>query len=415
MSADCRTDLPAFTRRAAIRVARAVQHAPLVVTLAFMAHTPPVPAAVFDVNATIDAVDAVPGDGVCASAAAGCTLRAAIQEANALPGSDLIHLPAERFRVLIPGVGEDAGATGDLDITDDVSVIGAGSGLTIVDGKRRDRVFDIAGAGSPTVSISGVTIKGGKPPDGSNGGGVRNAGALALQDVVFRGNSTRGMFNYGAGLFAASGVVQLTDVSFIGNIAAEIGHGGGLAAFADATLELVNVTFAANRAAVGAGISNAGTIEMTNVTLFNNRARAYGGGIHNRGAATLTNVTLANNHGAALTSCCDSQTFIKNTIVQGRPGGPTCSITPFGMISLGYNTDSDTTCPFTAVGDQSGVDARLDRRPRENGGITRTIALLPGSPAIDSADSGDCPPTDQRGVTRPQGNGCDRGAYEVIP
>jgi hypothetical protein len=48
----------------------------------------------------------------------------------------------------------------------------------------------------------------------------------------------------------------------------------------------------------------------------------------------------------------------------------------------------------------------------DNGGPTRTHRLLPGSPAIDAASTPDCPPTDQRGVPRPQGAGCDIGSFE---
>ena len=57
---------------------------------------------------------------------------------------------------------------------------------------------------------------------------------------------------------------------------------------------------------------------------------------------------------------------------------------------------------------------------QENGGFTATIALLAGSPAIDAIPAADCTDqngnaitTDQRGVARPQGNGCDIGAFEV--
>ena len=48
----------------------------------------------------------------------------------------------------------------------------------------------------------------------------------------------------------------------------------------------------------------------------------------------------------------------------------------------------------------------------DNGGPTLTHALLAGSPAINAASAQDCPPTDQRGVARPQGAACDIGSYE---
>src|SRR5207237_5592436 len=69
-------------------------------------------AATFDVDNTADAVDAAPGDGHCATAATGCTLRAAIQEANAFAGSDVINLPAGVYLLTIAGAAEDLAATG---------------------------------------------------------------------------------------------------------------------------------------------------------------------------------------------------------------------------------------------------------------------------------------------------------------
>ena len=69
---------------------------------------------------------AAPGDGICASALGDCTLRAAIQETNALAGPDEIRAPAGVYGISIPGRGEDGAATGDLDITDDLDLAGAG-------------------------------------------------------------------------------------------------------------------------------------------------------------------------------------------------------------------------------------------------------------------------------------------------
>ena len=89
----------------------------------------PVPAvqagSTFVVDSTADEPDATPGDGVCASTPSGkCTLRAAIMEANALPGADSVVLPSGTYTTQIGGstaYGEDAGAKGDLDITDDLT------------------------------------------------------------------------------------------------------------------------------------------------------------------------------------------------------------------------------------------------------------------------------------------------------
>src|ERR687895_668259 len=86
------------------------------------------------VNDTADRPDRSIGNGVCATAANTCTLRAAIQESNALLGQDTITLPPGTYELENPSVNEDSQTTGDHDITDSVTIVGAGAGATIVDG-----------------------------------------------------------------------------------------------------------------------------------------------------------------------------------------------------------------------------------------------------------------------------------------
>ena len=131
------------------------------------------------VNGTIDAVDVNPGDGFCDDGTGFCSLRAAIMEANALPGPDTLEIPEGTFVLGITGTGEDAAATGDLDITDDLTIIGAGMDLTIIDGGGNDRVFHIVGA--ITVDIDGMKIQNGVAV-GAAGGGVLNEGSLTLSN-----------------------------------------------------------------------------------------------------------------------------------------------------------------------------------------------------------------------------------------
>jgi hypothetical protein len=82
--------------------------------------------------------------------------------------------------------------------------------------------------------------------------------------------------------------------------------------------------------------------------------------------------------------------------------------------STGHNLDSDGSCFLTATGDLPKRDPLLGALT-DNGGPTDTQALLPGSPAIDAGSADGCPQHDQRGVARPQGAGCDIGAYERVP
>ena len=80
----------------------------------------------FTVNNTADKVDANLGDGLCADDIGNCTLRAAIQEANSLVGANIINVSAGTYVLTIQGVEENAAATGDLDIIDDLTIIGEG-------------------------------------------------------------------------------------------------------------------------------------------------------------------------------------------------------------------------------------------------------------------------------------------------
>src|SRR3989475_13249530 len=114
-------------------------------------------AASYTVNSTIDAVDANPGDGVCADATGACTLRAAVMEANALPQVYTVTLGEGTYLLTIPGRLEDAAATGDLDIAKATTITGAGPDKTIVDGGALDRVFETFGFAF-SVRIEGLTI-----------------------------------------------------------------------------------------------------------------------------------------------------------------------------------------------------------------------------------------------------------------
>src|SRR4051794_8181458 len=100
---------------------------------ATVAHAP-----TFALDSRADAVDTTPGDGICATAAlpsegVRCTLRAAIQEANALAGADLISLPPGTYLITLLGNADDAGVTGDLDVTSEITIVGAGRSASIID------------------------------------------------------------------------------------------------------------------------------------------------------------------------------------------------------------------------------------------------------------------------------------------
>jgi CSLREA domain-containing protein len=102
----------------------------------------------FTVNTTLDAVDADPGDGLCAAAQGKCSLRAAIMESNAHPGSDRVFLGAATDPLTIAGADEDECLTGDLDILDTIKISGEGADVTTIDVNDIDRVIQTIGLSS---------------------------------------------------------------------------------------------------------------------------------------------------------------------------------------------------------------------------------------------------------------------------
>ena len=126
----------------------------------------PAAAVTFTVDSAVDAVDILPGDGVCADLFGECTLRAAVQETNALAGADEIVLPACTYLLTRVGIEQEALA-GDLDVSDALTITGAGAATTIVDGDDTNGVFDVR---SGSLAMSGTTVRRGLQENGRAGG-----------------------------------------------------------------------------------------------------------------------------------------------------------------------------------------------------------------------------------------------------
>lgn len=245
----------------------------------------------FTVNAFIDVVDAAPGDGVCQTATAGqCTLRAAIQEANALPGADTITLPAGTYPLSIPGTYEDAGATGDLDITDALTVAGTNVYQTFIDGSRLDRVLDVRA----DATVSGVTIR-----DGDSdccGGGVATRASLTLIAADVSDNIS----GAGAGVYNR-GSLSITNSSIRRNrtVVGGVSLGGGILNEASASLVVTDSVISDNTTdGYGGGVVNSTGAKMDIVTTFierNSSLQSDGAGIYNNGDATIRGSRIAEN------------------------------------------------------------------------------------------------------------------------
>jgi predicted outer membrane repeat protein len=321
-----------------------------------------------------------------------CALREAVIAANAASGPDSIVLPGGTYQLSIPGPVESSSFTGDLNVREDLEILGDPASPTIIVGDGSDRVLQIR---SSTVLISNVTITGGWA--GASGGGVwASLSDVTIVDSTIRDNTTT---QDGGGIFLDVGSLLLINTTVSGNSAGDFGLGGGIHSFglpnAIANLTVVNSTVSGNSARRGGGIYARATVEvsLTNTTLADN-------------VATFGGESFGNNLTPA--------PIFANTLFAG-----TCSIFSNPPISLGGNIESPgNTCQLPDT-DRYGVDDLGIAGLADNGGPTWTHALLPGSPAIDTAVDGECPETDQRGFERPYDGdddmvaSCDVGAYEL--
>ena len=345
------------------------------------------PAATFTVDSTSDAVDATPGNGTCSTAGNVCSLRAALQEANALSGADIVAVPAGTYQLTISGSGEDLAATGDLDITSPIAVQGASARLTTVSETTGDRTFQVV-SGVAGASLSGMTISGANTA--AFGAGVHNAGTLTIASTAIRGNTSTAAGGGGGGIANFPGGVLTVDRSEIsGNTAV---NGGGIFN-SSASATVLNSTVSGNSSTLtSAGVRSANpgaTLTVSYSTIAGNTSGSNGNGISfgNTAATPTVSSTIISNN--ANGNCTGGVTSGDNN-VEG-PGTPSCLTTP-------------------AANDVVGVDPLLSALAN-NGGPTDTRALQAGSSAIDNG-GGSCPPTDQRAFVRPFGSACDSGSFE---
>jgi hypothetical protein len=331
---------------------------------------------------------------------------------------------------------------------------GQGGGLYVSGGSLAIATSTIAsnqGAGGPggAYGLPGECL----------GGGLYNTGTLTVSSVTLSGNSatTSVFIARGGGLYNdASGTLMISDSILSGNSAP---GGGGIGNAG--TLTVSNSTLSSNTGSYGGGIGNGGTLTVSNSTLFDNYAGDNGGGIYNYNgtltvsnttlsgnyayydsggifnysnqAVTLTNVTLTANranhgggssHGGGLFVYSGSSVpVLHNTLIAGNFRGATGTTRDdvYGALDPGgdYNLIGDGT---GMTGLSNGVNGNLVGSAadpidpllgplQDNGGRTQTMALLPGSPALNAGDPAQLGVADQRGVVR--AGGVNIGAYQA--
>ncbi|MEE3715381.1 DUF4347 domain-containing protein [Tumidithrix elongata RA019] len=328
-----------------------------------------------------------------ASDASANSLRAQIAAANAAVGADEIRFGFSGTPIAL--------TTGQIVITDALTISGNGSTNTIIDGNANGRIFNITAA--VPVTISGVTIRNGRTAGG--GGGILSSGAVTLINSTLSGNTV--ITNGSGGGISSSGAVILINSTVSGNISEN--RGGGI--YSSGTVTVINSTVSGNSAKTfGGGITSVlgGTITNSTITNntadFNNNNTGNGGGVFREGGTfTIRNSIIAGNFDTP------NSAGIGKTIHPDVSG----AFVDGGNNLIGNNFGSTGFTVSTLVGTNANpIDPKLAPLAN-NGGATQTHALLPGSPALDAGNN-DLAPTggDQRGFSRISGGRVDIGAFE---
>lgn len=341
-----------------------------------------------------------------------CSLREAIQAAYldsaedncpAGNGSDTIFIPAGLYQLKL----------GQLEITGSVTLQGSITGTSSLDANHQSRVLHIFS--NATVLLLYLDIRNGQSPVSTDelfervgvGGGIANYGTTFIAHSTIHDNH--------AGLGHYDGA----------NDAVEGADGGGI--YNGGVLTITNSTISGNTAGDGK------TGDYTHGGYTGCGADGEGGGIANDGILALENSTVANNfpghRGGVLYDYCmpplsgkvggiythdSSNTSVRNSIIAANEAGDCGG----ELVSLGYNLfEKIDSCAVTSDVDSTDRYWGAHLGPlADNGGATLTHALTQESLAIDAGNCTDSRgitvTVDQRGEPRPQGDGCDIGAYE---
>lgn len=257
------------------------------------------------------------------------------------------------------------------------------------------------------------------------GGAIQNWGNLQISGTTFDLNAALGGRggDGGPGLYAgfgdhggsgvggaislAAGALNVTNCTFYQNSAVGGNGGNGGSGFAGGGY---GGDGGDGRAGFGGGVySSTGNSILIGCTLAENRAQGGRGGTGGTsgGGAAGPNGSDGLSFGGNIGRLGGAIRLEQSIISRSLSGANVTGIITDG----GYNISSDSSVLFTAPGSVTNTDPKLGALS-DNGGATRTMALLAGSPAIDAITNVVCLATDQRGVARPQGGGCDIGAFE---
>ena len=384
---------------------------------------------------------------IAAAAPIACTTTALISAVAA--GGSITLAPACVYTLTAANNSTDGG-TGLPVITGTVTI--AGNGATIMrstaGGTPTFRIFDVASSGN--LTLGSLTVSNGLlDSTGSTGGaGIYNHGTLSISGSTFTGNSSPSPNGVSGGAISNTGTMTVTTSTFTNNSAQEGGavfnqntttitqstftnnvgtiYGGGAILNAFGTTNVFTSTFVGNTTTGGGGaIDNDTTMTVSDSTFYNNTGGSKGGGaVNNFGTITFIRSTFSGNtasNGANIHNfsygTVIATTTLSMSIVANGLSGTNCNSNGPPIVDSGYNLDTGSSCGFTTAQHSLNSTQPQLLALASNGGPTQTMALPLTSPAVNAIPtsvSGCSSSTDQRGIARPQGTGCDIGAYEVI-
>ncbi len=426
----------------------------------------------FTVNSTTDSVDAAPGNGQCSDSTGQCSLRAAVMEANALAGADVIYLPRGSTHTLtLIDLFTDFSGVNDLDVTDDLTVSVENPGVPAsswtdlpvvqgqVGGAWLDRVFEVNGA--QNVLFYGIGVAFGNAQSSLSHprqGGAIYVGSGVTQFTLANSFLIFNRAGFGAGIYseAANTTVSLSDISLNTWVApVPISAGGnGIVTTFGGNLRLQYSSVHHNESTQDVGISTSSvhvTAPPQSAVILSSTVSANGHGQLNQtafmggvsiaqGDMFLINATVTDNDGVGVFQGGSSGTsalFVRNSVFSGNgldvPFNCVTHNPPYADFGdgagNGHNLSSDASCNLPAnSGNRENTDPLLSPLwgiINHNEPIFVTQHPLHGSPLIDSGSAlapnagnpNACHQFDQRLIERPQfggySNTCDIGAYEL--
>jgi hypothetical protein len=311
------------------------------------------------------------------------SLRQAILNANAAAGADTIGFTVSGTITL---------STGQLTITDDLTI--NGSGIT-VRGNNASRVFNIDDGNESvekTVSFNGLTITAGRDAVGGGirndenltvsnstisgnstavafttlGAGICNFGSLTVNNSTISNNSMADAINFGGGIYSSSSLIVSNSTISNNSASGFSSNGGGIFVAAGSAIvsnSIISGNLASSRGSDGGGISNEGSLIVSNSTISNNSASstftlARGGGIRSSGSLTVSNSTISNNSASS-------------TEIEGSFGG---GIWSDSELSGTIATIRNSTISGNSVGVGGGIFNREGLLQLRNSTVTNNTA-----------------------------------------